>query len=61
MWPNYVHDHSFMFENGDVNGQLDRKVCAETDIHGMPKEAEENMAQCLSWAVGVLEDVIKKS
>ncbi|XP_014557961.1 hypothetical protein COCVIDRAFT_95725 [Bipolaris victoriae FI3] len=61
VWPNYVHDHSFLFENGDVNGQLDRKVCTETDIHGMPKEAEENMAKCLSWAVGILEDVIKKS
>ena len=61
VWPNYVNDHRFLFENGDVNGELDKKACQDADIHGMPREAEENMAKCLTWAIGVLRDVIKKS
>ena len=61
VWPNYVKDHSFLFKNGDVDDELDEQVCASTGIHGMPREAEENMTKCLSWTVDVLERVIKES
>jgi nicotinamide/nicotinate riboside kinase len=33
-------------------------MCKAIDIHGMPREAEEDMEKCLEWAVGVLEGVI---
>ena len=61
VWPNYVKDHKFLFENGNVDGPLDEEVCKKVDVHAMPKEAEENMTKCLSWATVVLENVIKAS
>jgi nicotinamide/nicotinate riboside kinase len=59
VWPNYVKDHKFLFENGDVEGDLSKTVCEEAGIQGMPKEAEGNMTHCLEWAAGILKDVIK--
>ncbi|KAK3215283.1 hypothetical protein GRF29_19g2737740 [Pseudopithomyces chartarum] len=59
VWPNYVHDHSFLFKDGDVEGELDEKVCREVGIEGMPREAEEDMGKCLEWAVGVVEMAIR--
>jgi len=61
VWPNYVQDHKFLFENGDVDKELDADVCKRTGINGMPREAEENMTRCLDWAVGVLEGTITRS
>ncbi|KAF1917094.1 P-loop containing nucleoside triphosphate hydrolase protein [Ampelomyces quisqualis] len=58
VWPNYVQDHKFLFEDGDVEGELDETLCARIDIHGMPREAEESMRKCLEWAVGVLQSAI---
>ncbi|KAF9698569.1 hypothetical protein EKO04_003385 [Ascochyta lentis] len=59
VWPNYVKDHKFLFEGGDVDAELDEEVCKQTDIYGMPREAEGDMGVCLKWAVKVLRDVIK--
>lgn len=59
VWPNYVQDHKFLFEDGDVNGELDDDVLEKTGIHGMPREAEGDMEVCLRWAVAVLGDTIK--
>jgi nicotinamide/nicotinate riboside kinase len=59
VWPNYVQDHKFLFEDGDVNKELDEDVCGRVGINGMPREAEENMTRCLDWAVGVLEGTIR--
>ncbi|KAF2624202.1 P-loop containing nucleoside triphosphate hydrolase protein [Macroventuria anomochaeta] len=61
VWPNYVKDHKFLFEDGDVDAELDEEVLEKTGIYGMPQEAEGDMEVCLRWAVGVLEDVIKGS
>lgn len=60
VWPNYVKDHRFLFEGGNVDAELDQEVCRRTDIHGMPREAEGDMGVCLEWAVGVLEAAIKE-
>jgi nicotinamide/nicotinate riboside kinase len=60
VWPNYVKDHSFLFEDGNVEGNLDKEVCEKTAIYGMPRDAEENMSRCLEWSVDVLEGVISK-
>jgi nicotinamide/nicotinate riboside kinase len=61
VWPNYVADHKFLFEDGDVEGELDGEVCRRVGIEGMPREAEGDMGKCLEWAVGVLEGAVKKS
>ena len=59
VWPNYVQDHKFLFENGDVEQDLDEGVCTSVGINGMPRRAEGNMTVCLEWAVGVLGDTIR--
>jgi nicotinamide/nicotinate riboside kinase len=61
VWPNYVQDHKFLFENEDVDQELNADACRQVGINGMPREAEENMMKCLEWAVEVLEGTIKKS
>ncbi|KAH7392549.1 P-loop containing nucleoside triphosphate hydrolase protein [Pyrenochaeta sp. MPI-SDFR-AT-0127] len=60
VWPNYVQDHKFLFNHGDVEDELDEEACKTVGICGMPKEAEEDMTKCLSWAAGVLGKVINK-
>lgn len=60
VWPNYVHDHKFLFENEDVDGELSKKVCDRVGIHGMPREAEGDMTKCLGWAAGVVEEAIRE-
>ncbi|OAG07071.1 P-loop containing nucleoside triphosphate hydrolase protein [Paraphaeosphaeria sporulosa] len=59
VWPNYVHDHKFLFVDEDVEKELDESVCRRIGLEGMPRDAEENMERCLEWAVGVLEKVIR--
>ncbi|KAF2447135.1 P-loop containing nucleoside triphosphate hydrolase protein [Karstenula rhodostoma CBS 690.94] len=59
VWPNYVHDHNFLFVDQDVENELDESVCQSIGLEGMPRDAEENMGKCLEWAVGVLEKVIR--
>ncbi|KAF2793943.1 P-loop containing nucleoside triphosphate hydrolase protein [Melanomma pulvis-pyrius CBS 109.77] len=61
VWPNYVKDHSFLFEGGDVDGMLDESVCTNIGVRAMPREAEQSMAACLNWAVQILVPVIEKA
>jgi len=59
VWPNYVKDHRFLFEDNHVEKELKEEVCRNIGIHGMPRRAEGNMTDCVEWAVGVLEKAIK--
>jgi nicotinamide/nicotinate riboside kinase len=61
VWPNYVRDHSFLFEKGDVNGQLDEATCKRVGVIGMPNEMRQDMSKCLEWAIDVLLSIIKQS
>lgn len=55
VWPNYVKDHAFLFEKGDVEAPADDRVCGDLGIEVMPEAAKGNMAACLEWACGILE------
>jgi nicotinamide/nicotinate riboside kinase len=61
VWPNYVQDHKFLFEDSNVEKELRENVCRSVGINGMPRQAEGNMTVCLEWAVGVLEHAIKNA
>ncbi|KAF2258638.1 P-loop containing nucleoside triphosphate hydrolase protein [Lojkania enalia] len=61
VWPNYIKDHAFLFDGGDVEGGLNERLCREIDIHGMPRDAEESMTKCLRWAIRVFEDSIEQA
>ncbi|KAF2748998.1 P-loop containing nucleoside triphosphate hydrolase protein [Sporormia fimetaria CBS 119925] len=60
VWPNYAADHAFLFRLGDVNGEIDTKVCERLGIRVMPGEGEMDTSVCLSWAMGVLYGEIKR-
>jgi nicotinamide/nicotinate riboside kinase len=61
VWPNYVEDHAFLFEKGNVEGELDRGVCGKLGIKGMEGTVEEDMTTVFGWACGILENALKES
>jgi nicotinamide/nicotinate riboside kinase len=56
VWPNYVQDHKFLFEDGNVEKELDESVCSSVGIDGMPRSAEADMGKCLRWALQLWDD-----
>ncbi|KAL1305130.1 hypothetical protein AAFC00_002055 [Neodothiora populina] len=56
VWPDYAKEHAFLFENGDVEGNLKDEVCQQLDIQAMPREAQGNMSVCVAWAFGILKE-----
>lgn len=58
VWPNYVKDHAFLFDNGNVEGEIRTDTTEKLKIEVMPKKAEGDMTECLRWAHGVLEDAL---
>ena len=59
VWPNYVQDHAFLFQDGDVNGELKEDVLETLGIEAMPSDAQGNMTKCVEWACGVLDKAIE--
>ncbi|KAI9665638.1 MAG: ribosylnicotinamide kinase [Bathelium mastoideum] len=51
VWPNYAREHAFLFENADVESELNEVVCRELGIDGMPKDCEGNLVKLAWWAV----------
>jgi nicotinamide/nicotinate riboside kinase len=55
VWPNYVEDHAWMFEDGNVEGQFKEDVLKETGIHAQTqKDPDVDMETTLKWAVEVV-------
>lgn len=54
VWPNYVHDHAFLFQNGDVNGAYDTDACLKAGISTSPQGSERDMTSCVRWAAEIL-------
>lgn len=55
VWPNYVKDHAYFFQGGDVEGEVDEKAVREAGLEVMPKEAQGDMTACLEWAVATIQ------
>lgn len=51
VWPNYVEDHAWMFEGGDVEGRLKDDVLKETGILSQEGAVDLDMETTLKWAV----------
>ena len=60
VWPNYVKDHAFMFEDGNVEGKVKDSVVREWGIEVMPESAQGSMTRCLEWAYEVLEEALQE-
>lgn len=55
VWPNYVKEHQWMFEDGDVEGKLKDDVLAEWKINAQAdKGPDVDMETTLNWAVEIL-------
>lgn len=61
VWPNYVSEHGWMFENGDVEGTLKRGVLEKEGIH-VPEGAavDGDMDEMVRWMTDVLLGELEK-
>jgi len=59
VWPNYVEDHGFMFEEGDVEGRVDEGVLRELGVKAQPR-LDMDMGEAVGWAVGIIEEELEK-
>lgn len=62
VWPNYVEEHAYMFEDGDVEGAFKKDVLDKEDIRveDEGKVGESDMGKTLEWSVRVLLEELKK-
>ena len=58
VWRNYVEQHADLFEDGNVEGSIDRKVCSERGI-ALQEAMNAEMGQTLSWAVDIMIGLLK--
>ena len=56
VWPNYVEDHKWMFEQEDVEGTLNEDIVKETGINSQYGGVDIDMETTLKWAVDLLLD-----
>jgi nicotinamide/nicotinate riboside kinase len=54
VWPNYVEDHKWMFENEDVEGKLKEDVVKQWAIKCQDGGVDVDMTTTLEWAVDTL-------
>ncbi|WPH04160.1 Nicotinamide riboside kinase [Acrodontium crateriforme] len=60
VWPNYVKDHSFLFKDGNVEGELNQSVLNGLAIQAAPLEAQKDMTVCLQWAYDAIDAALEK-
>ena len=60
VWPNYVQDHGFMFEYGDVEGHYKREVLDKEGIETIQEEKEGDMVEMLKWVVDEVMAAVDK-
>ncbi|KXS96518.1 hypothetical protein AC578_5827 [Pseudocercospora eumusae] len=61
VWPNYVKDHKFLFENEDVEaGKFDQATLQRLKIRAMPESARHNMTECVKWADAIVIEALEK-
>jgi len=51
VWPNYVRNHAWMFEGGDVEGRFNEKAVREEGILTPEGGWDGDMDETLRWAV----------
>jgi len=61
VWPNYILEHQWMFEDRDVEGKLKQDVLAEWKINAQAdKGPDVDMETTLKWAVETLMNELEK-
>lgn len=58
VWPNYVEEHAWLFEEGDVEGRFKENVLDKEGIRAMKDDVDGDMAKLLEWTVDeILKDL----
>ncbi|KAL2882461.1 ribosylnicotinamide kinase [Colletotrichum sp. CLE4] len=61
VWPNYIESHSWLFENGDVEGRLNADVLSEKNIKAqVGKGLDIDMETTLEWTVDTIITELEK-
>lgn len=62
VWPNYVEEHAYMFEHGNVEASFKEDVLEKDDIRVEDRGeiGDSDMGKILEWSVGVLLGELKK-
>ncbi len=61
VWPNYVEDHAWMFEDGNVEGKFKEDVLKETGIHAQSQQGPDvDMETTLVWTVDVIMKALEE-
>ncbi|KFZ11569.1 hypothetical protein V501_04691 [Pseudogymnoascus sp. VKM F-4519 (FW-2642)] len=61
VWPNYVEDHAWMFEDGNVEGKFKEDVLKETGIHAQSQQGPDvDMETTLVWTVDVIMKTLEE-
>lgn len=61
VWPNYVKDHAFLFQDGDVEGDVKTEVLDQLNVKAMPAGAQGDMTATLKWAYAILNGALESS
>ncbi|KAK3675086.1 ribosylnicotinamide kinase [Recurvomyces mirabilis] len=60
VWPNFAREHGFLFEGGDVEGEVDEAVVAGMQLDVIPDGARGDMTGSLTWAYEVVSQALEK-
>lgn len=61
VWPNYVGEHAWMFENGDVEGPYNEDALIKEHIEVLRGTAvDSDMERVLTWMVDKVTEELKK-
>lgn len=58
VWRNYVEQHAYLFENGNAEGRINKKVCREKGIV-LQEAMNMEIVQTLGWAVDVVISLLE--
>ena len=61
VWPNYVKEHAFLFQAGDVEAEVLPEQLQRLDLHVMPKKFQEDLTSCLDWACKVVHSAVRNT
>jgi nicotinamide/nicotinate riboside kinase len=60
VWPNYVQDHSWMFVDGEVEGEVKEDVVQQRGIRVKTGGVDQDLGETLEWIVKNLMEELPK-
>ena len=61
VWPGFVEEHGFLFEKGDVDGEVDEEMVRKLGIRVCPGKGKWGLEEVLEWVVETVMEEIDQS